>query len=57
MYRNIMNVGHEMYDNTGSDLGHRNNNRKFKENFRIPGNHSVGSVQDIDTHNTDRSAV
>jgi len=31
MYRNVTNVGHEMYDHTGSDLGHRTSNRKFKE--------------------------
>jgi hypothetical protein len=57
MYRNIKNVEHEMYDHIGSDLGHRNSNRKFIEKLGIPGNHAVGSLQETDTHNTDSNAV
>lgn len=49
MYRNITNVWH--------DLGHRNSNRMFKEILRIPANHSVSSLHDTDTQNTDSNAV
>jgi len=46
-----------IYVHTGSDLGHRNSKRRFKEKFGMPGNHAVGSLQETDTHNTDSSAV
>jgi hypothetical protein len=29
MYRDTMNVGHEMYDYTGNNRSHRNSNRRF----------------------------
>ena len=33
IYRDTTNVEYEMYDYTGNDWSHRNNNKKFKEKF------------------------
>jgi hypothetical protein len=33
MYGDDVNVEQEMYEHTGNDWSHRNNNKRFKENF------------------------
>jgi hypothetical protein len=33
MYRDTVNVEHEMYDYNGSNWSHRNSNKRFKETF------------------------
>jgi hypothetical protein len=33
MYRDTMNVEHEMYDYTSSNWSYRNSNKRFKEKF------------------------
>jgi hypothetical protein len=33
MYRDTVNVEHEMYDYTGNNWSHRNTNKRFKETF------------------------
>jgi hypothetical protein len=44
-YRDTTDVEHEMYDDTGINLGHRSSNKRFKENFKaIPAKHSIDSL-------------
>jgi hypothetical protein len=38
MYRDTTNVEHEMYDFTGNNWSHQNNNKRYKEKF---GRHSI----------------
>ena len=33
MYRDIINMEHEMYDYASNNRGHQNSNKRFKENF------------------------
>jgi hypothetical protein len=63
MYRDTMNVEHEMQDYTRGNESHRNSNRRFKETF---GSHTGktfnrfatrGSCTWNITHNTESTAV
>jgi hypothetical protein len=46
MYRDTMNVEHEMCDYTINNWSRRNSNKRFKEKFEaIPGKHSIDSLQ------------
>jgi hypothetical protein len=63
MYRDTMNVEHEMYDYTGNNWGHWNSNKRFKEEF---GSHTrktfnrfttKGSCTWNITHNTESIAA
>jgi hypothetical protein len=49
MYRDTMNVEHEMYDYTGNNWGHRNSNKRFKEKF---GSHSMKTFNRFTTNDS-----
>ena len=60
---NTANVEREMYDYTGSNLSHRNSNKRFKEQFRSHTRKALNRVTTTDsytwniTHNTGSTAV
>jgi hypothetical protein len=46
MYKDTMNVEHEMYDYTGNNWRHWNCNKRLQENLEaIKGKHSIDSLQ------------
>jgi hypothetical protein len=63
MYRDATNVEHEMYDYTGNNWNHRNNNKRSKEKF---GSHTIKAFSRFTTkhnytgnitHNMESTAV
>ena len=63
MYRDTMNVEHEMYDYTSNNWSHRNSNKRFKEKFGSHTRKTFSRVTTKDsytgniTHNTESTAV
>ena len=46
MYRDTMNVEHEMFDYTSNNWSHRNSNKSVRKNLEaIPAKHSIDSLQ------------
>jgi len=63
MYRDATNVEHQMYNYTGDNWSHRNNNKRFKEKF---GSHTIKAFNGFTTkdnytgnitHNKESNAV
>jgi flagellar basal body rod protein FlgB len=63
MYRDTVNVEHEMYDYAGNNWSHRNNNKRFKQKFGSRTTKTFNRFTTKDsytwntTRNTERSAV
>jgi hypothetical protein len=63
MYRDTVNVEHEMYDYTGNNWSHLNSNKRFKEKFRSHIRKTFNTFTTKDsytwniTHNTENTAV